>query len=82
MTVARNQLRAPMLDYGECTKSIPLDFEDEVRMIESRLPPAQWHWLELHSGYCKRVLVSSYAVGRVSPFSRTRDKRGYDCKRP
>jgi len=33
MAIARDQLSAAMLDYGECPKSIPLDFEDEVRMM-------------------------------------------------
>jgi hypothetical protein len=44
-----NQLRASMLDDGDCAESILFDLEDEVRMIERRLPRPQWHWLELTS---------------------------------
>ena len=32
--LARDQLCAAMLDDGECSKAVPFDFEDEVRVIE------------------------------------------------
>ena len=41
MTVPRDQLNVPMLDYGECPEAVPFDFKDEVGMIEGGFPLPQ-----------------------------------------
>src|SRR5437667_4836626 len=53
MSIARDQLSTTMLDYGECSESVILQFKEPIVIIERSGPLQEGHWLELHSEYCK-----------------------------
>ena len=50
-----------MLDYGECSKAVPLDFEDEVRIIERQTALKERHWLERKGHLCNQNTRTSRA---------------------
>ena len=47
MPVAGEQLSTAMLDHGECSKAVVLQFKEPIIVIERRRPLQERHGLEL-----------------------------------
>ena len=61
MAVAGDELRATVLDDGECAEAVLLQFEHPLGVIEGQRSARQRHWLECHAN---SILKTMAKVGR------------------